>query len=211
MQKISLCILLGLLAFSAFAQAIPSVEIPTYEGVQAAELILQIQLFQDGSYLIQAAEPEELRGYADDYLFVHELKELLPEDQMQPGTVEVRVPIVYIQADEPPLTTAELRELIDEWIVAQREADGTTKPVQDWLNPMASEVLLYKTVTSSVGLMSSSQKVSWRGFELASTAVEPYVPLAWQQSMGLSSDSGPYPYEPLFSSNHAGMGGYDSR
>jgi len=211
MQKISLCILLGLLAFSAFAQAIPSVEIPTYEGVQAAELILQIQLFQDGSYLIQAAEPEELRGYADDYLFVHELKELLPEDQMQPGTVEVRVPIVYIQADEPPLTTAELRELIDEWIVAQREADGTTKPVQDWLNPMASEVLLYKTVTSSVGLMSSSQKVSWRGFELASTAVEPYVPLAWQQSMGLSSDSGPYPYEPLFSSIHAGMGEYDSR
>jgi hypothetical protein len=211
MLKPYLCILLGLLVLSAYAQVIPSVEIPTYEGVQAAELTIQIQLYQDGSYLIQATEPEELRSYADEYLFEHELKNLLAEEQMQPGKIEIRVPIVYVQADEPPLTMAELRELIDAWIVDQREADSTTKPLQDWLNPMASELLLYKTVTSAVGLTTGSQRVALRGFDLACSAVEPYVPLTWQQSMGISSDMGPYPYEPLFSSIHAGMGEYDSR
>ena len=211
MLKRHLCILLLLLALSAFAQAIPSIEIPTYEGVEAAELTIQIQLYQDGSYLIQTVEPEQLKGYADEYLFEHELQKLLPEDQLQPSKIEIKVPIVYVQVDESPLSTAELRELIDEWIIKQREADGSTKPLEDWLDPMASQVLLYKTVTSAVGLTTDSQQVFHRGFELASTAIEPYVPLTWQQSMSLASDAGSYPYEPLFSSIHAGMGEYESR
>lgn len=211
MLKRHLSILFLLFTLSAFAQVIPSIEIPTYEGVEAAEIVIQIQLYEDGSYLVQAVEPEALKSYADNYLFEHVLKKLLSEEQMQPGELKIKVPIVYIQMDEPPLSAAELRELIDEWIVQQREKDGTTQPLQDWLNPMASEMLVYKTVTSSVGLTGSSKQVSHHGFELASTAVDPYVPLAWQQSVGISSDAKPYPYEPLFSSIHAGMGEYDSR
>lgn len=211
MLKRHLCIILLLFTLSAFAQVIPSIEVPTYEGVEAAELVIQIQFYEDGSYLVQTVEPEALKGYADEYLFEHGLKNLVTEEQMQPGKIELKVPIVYIQEDQPPLSTAELKTLIDEWIVQQREKDNTTRPLEDWLNPMASEVMLYKTVTNAVGMTGSSQQVSHHGFDLASTAVEPYIPLAWQQSLGISSDAEPYPYEPLFSSIHAGMGEYDSR
>lgn len=211
MLKRHLCILLLLVALSAFAQSIPSVEVPTYEGVEAAELLISIQLYEDGSYLIQAVKPAALERYADDYLLEHELKLLLTEEQMQPGKLELKIPITYIQEDEPPLSSAELKALIDTWILQQRERDNASQPLLDWLHPLASDLMLYKTATSAIGLTCSSQQPSHHGFELASTAVEPYVQQAWQQSLGISSDAEPYPYEPLFSSIHAGMGEYDSR
>ena len=200
-----------LFALIATAGGIPFIEIPSYENVQASELIIHIQLFEDESYIVQTVEPESLRSYAEEYLYEHGLNKLLTTEQSSPGQKELSIQIIYIQVDEPPLSSAELKELIDQWILQQREADSGIHVFEDWSNPMASEVLLYNAASGAVGLTDVTQKLFYHGFELAPTAIEPYLRLAWQKNMGISKEAKPYPYEPLFSSIHAGMGEYDNR
>ena len=211
MNKRLFCWVLLLLALSLRALDIPYIQIPDFEDSQAPELKLQVLLFPDESYLLQGVIPESFRHYAEEYLYEHELQALLGEDNKEPGFKEITIPIRYFHLEEAPLSQAELKAQIDDWIVKQRDNDKATNPYRDWLDPMASEVLAYRTSIGTMGLISSPKNITYQGFDLPLTALEPLQQLAWLKSFDQGQQKNQYPFEPLFTSIHAGMGEYDSR
>lgn len=210
--------MLGLAARPVYLPKAPALEIPA--GTEITDLpsraLIRIAVFPDSSYSLLSVEPPELRPLAENYLRRVVLLSYLAENAYTPGMKELEIDITQGPSSSAPLSEQELRSRIETWIVEERDRMSSGAVWRDWIDPLASEDLNYKTANNAIGLHTGPDPLRLHQMDLPASPLGNAQRLSWLRSM-YSADSGydhsarVFPYEILLTSLDAGMGEFDSR
>lgn len=196
----------------------PALELSATDASLPQRVLIRIAVFPDSSYTLLSVEPANLRAEVERYLRQTDLMGYL--DDKTPGVKELEIRVSRIdqtRMDVPDHTTEpELRQRIDDWIFKQRELDSPGAVWRDWLDPLASEDLNYRSATNVSGLHTGTDPLRQHGMDLANTPLAKVQRLNWLRSIYSSAVAydhydEPYPYEILLTGLNAGMGEFDSR
>jgi len=206
-----------LLAQPLFLPTAPPLELPAGQdfGVLPPRALLKIAIFPDSSYVLLEVIPASLKPHAEAHLRQMDLLSYLAEGGST-GVRELEITLKQSEAGADSVPEPEIRALIDELIIKQRELDSPGAVWRDWLDPLAAEDLNYKTATNVSGLHIGSDALMLHGLDLPGSPVEKIQRLGWLRGSFDGADaydhfSSKYPFEILLTGLNAGMGEYDSR